>query len=76
MWKTESLVSFMAFDVEKIRGDFPLLARRVNGKPLAYLDNAATTQKPRAVLDAMRDYYENSNANAHRGGNVLAEEAT
>jgi len=66
----------MAFDVEKIREDFPILARRVNGKPLAYLDNAATTQKPRAVLDAMRDYYENSNANAHRGGNVLAEEAT
>ena len=66
----------MSFDVEKIREDFPLLARRINGKPLVYLDNAATTQKPRAVLDAMRDYYENSNANAHRGGNVLAEEAT
>ena len=67
---------FMAFDVEKIRMDFPILARAVNGKPLAYLDNAATTQKPAAVLEAMRDYYENSNANAHRGGNVLAEEAT
>jgi len=66
----------MAFDVEKIREDFPILARKVNGKPLAYLDNAATTQKPAAVLDAMRDYYENSNANAHRGGNSLAEEAT
>ena len=66
----------MAFDVEKIREDFPILARMVNGKKIAYLDNAATTQKPRAVLDAMRDYYENSNANAHRGGNVLAEEAT
>ncbi|MFA6328048.1 MAG: SufS family cysteine desulfurase [Candidatus Micrarchaeia archaeon] len=66
----------MAFDVGKIREDFPILARRINGKPLAYLDNAATTQKPRAVLDAMRGYYENSNANAHRGGNVLAEEAT
>ncbi len=67
---------FMAFDVEKIRGDFLILARKVNGKPLAYLDNAATTQKPRAVLEAMREYYENSNANAHRGGNALAEEAT
>lgn len=66
----------MAFDVDKIRGDFPILSRRANGKPLAYLDNAATTQKPRAVLDAIRDYYENSNANAHRGGNALAEEAT
>ena len=66
----------MAFDVGKIREDFPLLARKVNGKSIAYLDNAATTQKPAAVLDAMRDYYENSNANAHRGGNALAEEAT
>jgi len=66
----------MAFDIEKIRADFPILARRVNGKPLAYLDNAATTQKPRAVLDAMQEYYEQSNANAHRGGNALAEEAT
>ncbi|MFA6908005.1 MAG: SufS family cysteine desulfurase [Candidatus Micrarchaeia archaeon] len=66
----------MAYDVEKIREDFPILARNVNGRPLAYLDNAATAQKPRAVLDAMRDYYENSNANAHRGGNILAEEAT
>ena len=66
----------MVFDVQEIRKDFPILARKVNGKPIAYLDNAATTQKPRAVLDAMRDYYENSNANAHRGGNFLAEEAT
>ena len=66
----------MAFDVEKIREDFPILARRVNGRPLAYLDNAATTQKPAAVLEEMREYYENSNANAHRGGNALAEEAT
>jgi cysteine desulfurase/selenocysteine lyase len=66
----------MAFDVGKIREDFPILSRRVNGNALAYLDNAATTQKPKAVLDAMRDYYENSNANAHRGGHALAEEAT
>ena len=71
-----SRVNFMAFDIEKIRADFPILARKANGLPLAYLDNAATTQKPRAVLEAMRNYYENSNANAHRGGNVLAEEAT
>jgi len=66
----------MAFDVDAIRKDFPILARKANGKMLAYLDNAATTQKPRCVLDAMRDYYENSNANAHRGGHALAEEAT
>jgi cysteine desulfurase/selenocysteine lyase len=66
----------MAYDVNAIREDFPILARTVSGKRLAYLDNAATTQKPRAVLDAMRDYYENSNANAHRGGHALAEEAT
>ena len=66
----------MAFDVDKIRADFPILARRMNGKQIAYLDNAATTQKPRAVLEAMQEYYENSNANEHRGGNALAEEAT
>ncbi len=66
----------MAFDVDRIREDFPILARKMNGKQLAYLDNAATTQKPAAVLEAMRSYYENSNANAHRGGNALAEQAT
>ena len=49
-----------------ISGDFPLLRRTVNGQPLTYLDNAATTQKPRAVLDAIRDYYEGYNANVHR----------
>ncbi|MCX6771226.1 MAG: aminotransferase class V-fold PLP-dependent enzyme [Candidatus Micrarchaeota archaeon] len=66
----------MAFDIGKIREDFPILSRRLNGKQVAYLDNAATTQKPSAVLDAMRNYYENRNANVHRGGNALAEEAT
>jgi cysteine desulfurase / selenocysteine lyase len=65
----------MAFDVEMIRSDFPLLSRKVDGKKIAYLDNAATTQKPRAVLEAMKEYYENTNANPHRAGHALAEEA-
>jgi len=51
--------------VEDIRSDFPILDRTVNGKPLAYLDNAATSQKPRLVLDAIRVYYEHGNANVH-----------
>ncbi|MDQ6648938.1 MAG: cysteine desulfurase [Actinomycetota bacterium] len=65
------------YDVELLRKDFPILRRRVHGgRPLVYLDNAATSQKPTAVLDAMRDYYELHNANVHRGIHVLAEEAT
>ena len=64
------------FDVETVRKDFPILGREVNGKPLVYLDNAATTQKPRAVIDALVDYYESFNANIHRGLHTLAEEAT
>jgi len=62
--------------VEEVRGDFPILDRTVGGKPLAYLDNAATSQKPRAVLDAMRVYYERENANVHRALHTLGEEAT
>ncbi len=64
------------FDVAGIREQFPILARQVRGMPLVYLDNAATTQKPRAVIDALVDYYENHNANVHRGIHTLAEEAT
>lgn len=59
-----------------IRSDFPILSRTVHGKRLVYLDNAATSQKPRAVIDALTRYYEHSNANIHRGIHVLAEEAT
>ena len=64
------------FDVKKIRNDFPVLKRKVNGKPLVYLDNAATTQKPRQVIDKISDYYSNYNANVHRGIHKLSEEAS
>jgi cysteine desulfurase/selenocysteine lyase len=63
-------------DVDRIRADFPILHRRVGDKPLVYLDSAATSQKPRQVLDAEREYYEQHNANAHRGLYQLAEEST
>ncbi len=63
-------------DIERVRKDFPILERSVYGKPLAYLDNAATSQKPRAVLDAVTGYYARSNANIHRGVYLLSEEAT
>jgi cysteine desulfurase/selenocysteine lyase len=63
-------------DVERIRADFPILERTFHGKPLVYLDSAATSQKPRAVIDALTDYYERHNANIHRGVYELAEEAT
>jgi cysteine desulfurase/selenocysteine lyase len=64
------------FDVEKIRHDFPILARDVRGKKLVYLDNAATSQKPRAVIDAITRYYEQENANIHRGVHFLSQLAT
>src|SRR6186713_1954625 len=64
------------FDVAKVRADFPALAQQVHGRPLVYLDNAATTQKPRQVLDTLRHYYELDNANVHRGVHTLSERAT
>jgi cysteine desulfurase/selenocysteine lyase len=64
------------YDVEDVRRDFPILARRVHGKPLVYLDSAATSQKPQAVIDALSRFYAESNANIHRGVHALAEEAT
>jgi cysteine desulfurase/selenocysteine lyase len=64
------------FDVERVRADFPILQRKVHGKPLVYLDNAATSQKPRAVIDAIVRYYEGTNANIHRGVHYLSETAT
>lgn len=66
----------MSFDVSVIRRQFPILARTIEGKPLIYLDNAATTQKPQCVIDAIVDYYSNWNANVHRGAHHLADEAT
>ncbi len=66
----------MAFDVQKIRSDFPILQRKVNGYPLVYLDNAATSQKPQQVIDSIVDYYSNYNANIHRGVHTLSQEAT
>ncbi|MDA1094176.1 MAG: cysteine desulfurase [Acidobacteria bacterium] len=66
----------VVFDVEQIRGLFPILAQRVGDRPLAYLDNAATTQKPRAVLDTLARYYASENANIHRGVYGLSQRAT
>ena len=63
-------------DVEAIRRDFPVLARSVHGKPLCYLDNAASSQRPRSVIDAISRYYEHSHANVHRGVHALSQEAT
>ena len=65
-----------ALDVERLRRDFPILGKTINGKPLVYLDNAATTQKPRVVIDAVSGYYESINANIHRGVHRLSVEAT
>lgn len=66
----------MPFNIQKIRNDFPILKRKVNGYPLVYLDNAATSQKPQQVIDAIVDYYSNYNANIHRGVHTLSQEAT
>ena len=64
------------FNIQKIRQDFPILNRKVNGKPLVYLDNAATSQTPQQVIDVIVDYYSNYNANIHRGVHALSQEAT
>src|SRR5260370_29120828 len=65
-----------AYDVNKVRHDFPILNRLINGKPLAYLDSAATTQKPREVIDELTRFYNEHNANVHRGVYKISEEAT
>lgn len=64
------------FEPSEVKKDFPILRRRVNGKPLVYLDSGATSQKPRQVLDAEREYYEQHNANVHRGAHTLGDEST
>lgn len=66
----------MSYNINKVREDFPILSREVYGKPLVYLDNGATTQKPLCVLDAMREEYLNVNANVHRGVHYLSQQAT
>ena len=66
----------MTLDIQKIRTDFPVLDQQVNGSPLIYFDNAATTQKPKSVIDALSHYYTSDNANIHRGIHALAERAT
>ncbi len=71
-----SLIKPASLDIAAIRREFPILSREVKGRPLIYLDNAATTQKPREVFDALVQYYTNYNANIHRGIHTLAEEAT
>ncbi len=65
-----------AFDIETVRQDFPILQQQVNGQPLVYLDNAATTQKPESVIQAICDYYRRDNSNVHRGAHTLADRAT
>lgn len=68
--------SSSGFDVMRVRADFPILSREIHGRPLIYFDNAATTQKPQAVLDALSHYYSNDNANIHRAVHLLSEQAT
>ncbi|MCK5401028.1 MAG: cysteine desulfurase [Flavobacteriaceae bacterium] len=72
----KSSIQHIDFNVEEIRKDFPILSRKVNGKPLVYLDNAATSQTPQVVIDAIVNYYCNYNANIHRGVHTLSQEAT
>ncbi len=66
----------MSFDVEKVRADFPILHQEINGKPLVYLDNGATTQKPEAVIEAISHYYRYDNSNVHRGAHTLSDRST
>lgn len=72
----ENIQNNTTFNVEEIRKDFPILSRKVNGKPLIYFDNAATSQTPQQVIDVISDYYTNYNANIHRGVHQLSQEAT
>jgi cysteine desulfurase/selenocysteine lyase len=72
----KNVTQHINFDVDTIRKDFPILSRKVNNKPLVYLDNAATSQTPQVVIDTIVDYYSNYNANIHRGVHTLSQEAT
>ncbi|MGE8379427.1 MAG: aminotransferase class V-fold PLP-dependent enzyme, partial [Sphingobacterium sp.] len=64
------------YNIDKIRADFPILKREVNGKPLVYLDNGATTQKPNAVINSIAHYYTDMNSNVHRGVHYLSQIST
>ena len=72
--KTETTLS--PFNIEAIRADFPILKEKINGYPLVYFDNAATSQKPQQVIDCISDYYSRYNANIHRGVHTLSQTAT
>lgn len=74
--RTSAATNDTSFDVEAVRRDFPILHQDVNGKPLVYVDNAASSQRPRAVIDAIREYYERDHANVHRGVHTLSQRAT
>jgi cysteine desulfurase/selenocysteine lyase len=74
--RTNSTHPQKSFDVQAIRAQFPILQTKIHGRPLIYFDNAATTQKPRVVLDALKNYYESENANIHRGVHTLSQRAT
>lgn len=69
-------MTYKTLDIQKIRSDFPILKREVNGQPLVYFDNAATSQTPQQVIDVIVDYYSQYNANIHRGVHSLSQEAT
>lgn len=76
MSSTANLSQPSTFDVQTLRNDFPILSQTVRGKPLVYLDNAATTQKPQCVIDAISEFYQNDYSNVHRGVHTLSEQAT
>ena len=66
----------MSLDIASIRAQFPILDQEINGKPLVYLDNGASSQKPQRVIDAISHYYENDHSNVHRGAHTLSQRAT
>ena len=76
MTQTTEIEKTSLFDVQKIRKDFPILLRTMNGKPLIYFDNGATTQKPKQVIDAIVKYYTGQNANIHRGVHRMSQDVT
>ena len=76
VWLTALNTAPATFDIERIRADFPILHKPVSGHPLVYLDNGASTQKPQSVIDAISAYYQNDNANVHRGIHELSQRAT